>query len=52
MTTVKRWICVLMLAGLVTACGRPAPRPALPDTGQHVEPVPGCVELRERGGSC
>lgn len=45
---------VVLIALATSACSntRPAPVPTIPDKGQHIQPLPGCQDLRERGGSC
>jgi len=53
-SAMKRLFYVVAFALAMTACShsRPAPQPAIPDKGQYIQPLPGCQDLRERGGSC
>jgi hypothetical protein len=52
----QRALCgaALLLVLFCAGCSptRPDPVPALKDTGETVQPVRGCQDLRARGGSC
>ena len=49
----KRAVTLLVLILSLSACStRPTLQGPLEDTGEHVTPPQGCIELRERGGTC
>ena len=44
-------VCTLLLGAGLSGCTTTTPKPPLA-TGEPVQPLPACIELRARGGTC